>query len=71
MLAVADFTDGGAALDVHRRISPERRRTLAYEPSRRRSCTEVPAARASWAPLPGTISMQWIVGADRDVADQR
>jgi hypothetical protein len=29
MLVVADFTDGGAALDVHRRISPERRRSWA------------------------------------------
>ncbi|CFW40346.1 Uncharacterised protein [Bordetella pertussis] len=44
-----------------RRTSPERRRTWAYVPSRAIRTAEAPAERAIWAPLPGIISMQWIV----------
>src|SRR3546814_363170 len=44
-----------------RRISPERRRSVAYTPSRATSCTPAPAARAICAPLPGFISMQCTV----------
>ncbi len=44
-----------------RRISPERRRRVAYWPSRATSCTLVPALRASWAPLPGLSSTQCTV----------
>ena len=43
------------------RISPERRRTCAYVPSRASSIADVPAERAICAPLPGSISMQWMV----------
>jgi hypothetical protein len=43
------------------RISPERRRSCAYEPSRASSCAEAPAERAICAPLPGSISMQCTV----------
>ena len=86
MFFVADFANGGAALDVARRTSPERRRTWAYVPSRAIRTAEAPAEQAIWAPLPGIISMQWIVvptgmlpdrqgvaGADRgfDARDQR
>src|SRR6185437_10789655 len=43
------------------RISPERRRSVAYPDSRATNWAEAPALRASCAPLPGLISMQCTV----------
>jgi hypothetical protein len=57
VLAVADFTDGGAAVDVHAADSPDFKRSRAVPPSRAASWAEVPADAAIWPPLPGLSSM--------------
>jgi hypothetical protein len=61
VLFVADFTDGGAALDVHAADFARAQTNLSVDAFAGQQLADVPAERAICAPLPGSISTQWMV----------
>ena len=62
VLFVADFADGGAAVDVHLADLARAQAQLRVRAfARQQRAPSAPAERAICAPLPGSISTQWIV----------
>ena len=72
VLVVADFADGGAAVDRHLAHFAGAKAQRGVAAVRGRSAaTPAPAARASCAPLPGFISTQCTVEPTGDVAQRQ